>query len=166
MKRLPITAVIVITLAAPSVLAFTTLHARLSGYDETPMAISTGASGEFTAKIRDNTIEYEVSYANLEGDVLMSHIHFGKPGVSGGIAVWLCGTTGNFAGPAGTPSCAGVRTGGASGIITPDKVVGPAGQGISAGEFDEVIAAIREGAAYVNVHSTFVQSGEIRGQIK
>jgi hypothetical protein len=41
-----------------------------------------------------------------------------------------------------------------------------ASQRILAGELAEVIAAIRAGAAYVNVHSTsLTTSGEIRGQI-
>jgi hypothetical protein len=45
-------------------------------------------------------------------------------------------------------------------------VVGPAGQGIAPGEFAEVIAAIRAGVTYANVHSTRNAPGEIRGQIK
>ncbi len=44
-------------------------------------------------------------------------------------------------------------------------VIGPSGQGISAGEFDEIVAAIRAGVAYVNVHTTGFPGGEIRGQI-
>jgi hypothetical protein len=167
MKRLPITAAIVVTLAAPTVLAYTTLHARLSGYNETPMTISTTGTGEFTAKITDGAIEYELSYQNLEGSVTQAHIHFGQAGLSGGIAAWLCGNpSATITPPAGTPLCSGPNTGGASGVITAAQVIGPAGQGITAGEFDALLAAIKEGAAYVNVHSSFVGGGEIRGQIK
>jgi CHRD domain-containing protein len=40
-------------------------------------------------------------------------------------------------------------------------------QQIVAGELDEVIAAIRAGVAYVNVHATPLNpGGEIRGQIR
>jgi hypothetical protein len=38
-------------------------------------------------------------------------------------------------------------------------------QQISAGELAEVIAAIRAGAAYANVHTNLSPAGEIRGQI-
>ena len=166
MRQLPIlSAACAVVLAAPAVLADSTLHANLSGYDETPQAISTTASGSFRAKInQDNTIDYELSYAELEGDVTQSHIHFGRPGTSGVIAVWLC--QGLVAGPAGTPPCEGARTGGASGTITPANIIGPAGQGIAPGEWDELIAAIRDGSTYVNVHSTLRTGGEIRGVLR
>lgn len=166
MKRLPIAAAVVVTLAAPTVLAQNaTLHARLSGLNETPMTISTAASGEFKAKIVDDSIEYELSYQDLQGSITQAHIHFGQPGLSGGIAAWLCGTAA-LPGPAGTPVCPGPNSGTVSGTITAAQVIGPAGQGISAGEFDALIGAIKDGAAYANVHTTFVGTGEIRGQIK
>jgi hypothetical protein len=44
-------------------------------------------------------------------------------------------------------------------------VIGPAGQGIAAGEFAELLAAMRAGVTYVNVHSTLYPGGEIRAQI-
>jgi CHRD domain len=51
--------------------------------------------------------------------------------------------------------------------ITADDVIGPAGQGIAAGEFAELVDAIRSGVTYANVH-TLPQfgGGEIRGQIR
>jgi hypothetical protein len=45
-------------------------------------------------------------------------------------------------------------------------VIGPLGQGVAAGEFAEVLAAIRKGVTYANVHSSRNPGGEIRGQIK
>ena len=57
------------------------------------------------------------------------------------------------------------------GRLTAADVVGPQPPGTAAtqqivdGELEEVIAAIRAGAAYANVHTTPSPGGEIRGQI-
>jgi hypothetical protein len=39
-------------------------------------------------------------------------------------------------------------------------------QQLAAGELAEVIAAMRAGAAYANVHTNLSPGGEIRGQIR
>ena len=52
-----------------------------------------------------------------------------------------------------------------TGTITAANVVGPVGQGITAGEFEELVRAILAGVTYVNVHNATFPSGEIRGQI-
>ena len=52
-----------------------------------------------------------------------------------------------------------------TGTITAADIVGPAGQGIEAGSFDEAVRAIRAGAVYANVHTTRWGGGEIRGQV-
>jgi hypothetical protein len=96
--------------------------------------------------------------------VTQAHIHLAQPGVNGGISVWLCGTATN-PGPAGTPSCGGPKAGMAKGVVMANNVIGPAGQGIEAGEFGELLAAMRAGVTYANVHSTRNTGGEIRGQI-
>jgi hypothetical protein len=51
-------------------------------------------------------------------------------------------------------------------VITAEDVIGPSGQGITAGEFAELLRHIRRGRAYANVHSTQSPGGEIRGQIQ
>jgi hypothetical protein len=138
----------------------------LEGYQENP-DVSSNATGSFAATIAkdDQSLTYTVSYSGLEGDVLMSHIHFGKPAVNGGISIWLCGTTGGFAGPAGTLTCPGPSSGTVTRTVTAADVVGPTGQGIEPGAFAEIVAAIRAGHAYANVHTTKWPSGEIRAQI-
>jgi CHRD domain len=139
----------------------------LSGYLEGAPGgpISTTGNGSFHATIDDEAqeIHYTVSYADLEGSVLQSHIHFGHRDTNGGITVFLCTNLGN--GPAGTPVCPAPPAT-VSGTITAGQVTGgAAAQGIAAGEFDEVVAAIRAGKTYVNVHSSTWPAGEIRAQI-
>jgi CHRD domain len=140
----------------------------MSGYLEgTPGPVSTHATGSFEATIDDDppAIHYTISFDGLEGTVTQSHIHFGQRSVSGGISAWLCGTTGSLAGPLGTPTCPGPNAGTVSDTIVPADIVGPNAQGIAPGEFAELVAAIRAGRAYANVHSDKFPAGEIRGQI-
>ncbi|WP_370614305.1 CHRD domain-containing protein [Mumia sp. Pv 4-285] len=134
----------------------------LTGYEEVP-ALSTAAGGTFRSTIaRDrSTIRYRLTYGGLETSVTQAHIHFGQKGVNGGVSVFLCTNLGN--GPAGTQACP--QAGSVRGVIDAADVVGPAGQGIAAGEFDELIRAIRAGTAYVNVHSQAYPGGEIRAQL-
>lgn len=136
----------------------------LTGFHETPLALSTTGNGKFTAKIdvRGQQIDYELSYNDLEGTVTQSHIHFGKSSQTGGIAVFLCTNLGN--GPAGTQACPAAPAT-ITGTITPADVIGPTGQGISAGEFSELLDAIQNGVTYVNVHSSKYPGGEIRSQL-
>lgn len=154
--------------------------ARLSGYNEVHFAggalpatlrgaVSTAASGTFEARIddRDEAIHYQLSYAELEGEVTQAHIHFGQKHTVGGIVVWLCQTAGTPAPAsvaASTPICPTEGT--VTGTITADQVLAQTPQGIDAGEFDELVRAIRAGATYANVHSTLHPPGEIRGQLR
>jgi hypothetical protein len=143
----------------------------LSGYEEVPAVSSTGKA-KFIARINhDKTkIEYWLSYEDLNdtaggtpGTITQSHIHFGDKDTNGGIMLWLCGTASN-PGPAGTPACVGPGEL-LYGELTAENVVGPSGQGIAAGEWDEALKAIKAGLSYVNIHSTTVGSGELRSQI-
>jgi hypothetical protein len=145
------------------------LRADLKGLREAP-TISTVASGSFRARISedDTAIDYRLNYERLEGTVTQSHIHFAQKDVSGGISAWLCQTATNPSPVATTPICGAPGGDGpeASGTLTAADVVGPTGQGIAAGEFAELLRAIRGGAAYVNVHSSKFPGGEVRGQIR
>lgn len=137
----------------------------LNGYEETPSAVSTTGNGTFNARISndESRIDWELSYNDLEGAVQQAHIHFGQKGVTGPISVFLCTNLGN--GPAGTQPCPAPPAT-ISGTITAADVTNLANErGISAGELDELIQAIRNGATYVNVHSTRWAGGEIRSQI-
>jgi hypothetical protein len=134
------------------------IEATLSGYSEVA-PISTNATGTFTATVSANPtrIEYTLTYSNLSSTASASHIHFGQEDVNGGVVAFLCGGGGKPACPA---------TGGTvSGTIVAADIQALAAQGIAAGEMNEVLMAIANGAGYVNVHSANFPSGEIRGQI-
>ena len=109
-------------------------------------------------------LRYELSYRDLETDVTQAHIHFGNEGQAGPIVIFLCSNLGN--GPAGTQACPAAPATITGTITAADIGGGAAGQGIAAGEFDEMVRAIRHGATYVNVHSTGRPTGEIRAQVK
>ena len=136
---------------------------QLIGYQENP-DVSTVASGRFEVTIDDDadTLSYELEYSGLEGTVQQAHVHFGKRAVNGGVSYFLCGTAA-FPGPAGTPTCP------ASGTVTRTigaaDIIGPTGQGIEPAAFDEIVAAMRAGHSYANVHSSKWPGGEIRAQI-
>jgi hypothetical protein len=151
--------------------------ARLSGYNEVHFnagppavlrgAISTKASGSFSAKLNraGDIIDYVLSYKGLEGAVTQAHIHFGQRSSVGGIVVWLCQTTANPApqavsDPKITPVCPTEGT--VKGTITAGQVLAQTAQGIEAGEFNELVGALRAEAAYANVHSSLHGPGEIR----
>jgi CHRD domain len=184
-KTLPLTAAIASAMlggmigAVPAALAqdgSNSTAARLSGYNEVHFiggaapalrgAISTKAKGSFKAKIDEglSQITYELTFEGLESDVTQAHIHFGQRHTVGGIVVWLCQTATNVSPTPGTPQCGGPRSNTVTGTITPASVITVTGQGIDAGEFDELVRAIRAGATYTNVHSVTFGPGEIRGQ--
>ena len=143
------------------------LKADLRGFNEV-LTVSTPARGSFRAVLSkdESEIRYSLQYSPLEGTVTQAHIHFGDHHMNGGISVWLCGTEA-LPGPVGTPTC-GVPGDGpeATGTLTAAQVIGPSGQGIAAGEFAELVRAIKGGVTYVNVHSTLFLGGEIRGEIQ
>ena len=168
MRRL-VTLIAVVALVSVSTLVFAQGFKRISelltGYEETPSAVSTTGNGTFNAVISTDAsrIDWELSYNDLEGAVQQAHIHFGQLSVTGPISVFLCTNLGN--GPAGTQPCPAPPAT-ISGSITAADVTNLANErGISAGELNELIKAIRAGATYVNIHSTRWPGGEIRSQI-
>ncbi len=115
------------------------LHARLSGFQEVTPKL-TSATGDFTAVIDPTrtSITFTLTFSPLSSPVLFSHIHFGQPGVNGGVMVFFCTNTTpppNVPPPAPCPSPGGTR-------------------------------AIVSGQTYVNVHSQRWGGGEIRGRVR
>jgi len=136
------------------------LKANLKGFEEVPSISSTG-TGELRITIAqdESSFDFELSYQALEGaTTTAAHIHLGQKSVIGGVSVFFCGG-------GGTPPCT-PTSGTFTGTVNAANVIGPSGQGIAAGEFAELLRAMREGATYVNVHTDKHLGGEIRGQIK
>ena len=147
----------------------TKFSAVLEPEQEVP-AVDSLASGTFELEINDaaKQISYTLSYSGLKTAVAQAHIHIGQPNVTGGIVLWLC--EGTVASPiATTKTCPTGEDGGTvSDVLGEGDVVasGTASQQIADDEFTEVVALIRKGLAYANVHTAASGSGEIRGQIR
>lgn len=129
---------------------------HMTGAQETPARPSL-AQGQLVLQLNaDGTaLSYKLLVANID-DVTQAHIHLGALGVAGPPIAWLY--------PAAPPAqhipgpFQGVL---AEGVIADANVIGPlAGQGIAA-----LMATIRAGNAYANVHTTRFPPGEIRGQL-
>ena len=132
--------------------------ATLSGGEEVPANAST-ATGTATFTIAGSAITYTVNTTGLANPVL-AHIHVAATGVNGPVRLNLCGTG------APVPAC-----------TEGDGVLATGTNGTAVGiTFDELVAAMRAGDTYVNVHTDDgvgqpntgpgdLISGEIRGQI-
>ena len=141
--------------------------AGLSGFREVP-SVSSPASGHFEAVIdrKAGTIAYELTYSGLTGNVQQAHIHVGQRSVNGGVSVFLCQTETNPDPTGLAPRCP--QRGKVTGLVQAANMIsGPiVSQGVEPGQFNELIAAIRAGVAYVNVHSSTFPGGEVRGQLR
>jgi hypothetical protein len=150
----------------------------LSGLNEAAAVVSTTGNGTFRATIsKDKSeIDYVLTFKELEGDVTQAHIHIGLPQNSGGVVLWLCDSDTNPSPVATTPPCStdplDKRSGRVTGTLTAldvqnlpaNGIVGAVG--LTPGEFEEVIALIKAGKTYVNVHTTKFAPGEIRSQLE
>jgi hypothetical protein len=114
--------------------------AKLSGKDEVP-PVNTQATGmaHFQLSSDGKEINYDLTATNLNG-FMMAHIHQGKAGENG-------------------QPVAPLSMG--KGKITSSDLKGPlAGKQIS-----DLADLMKNGGAYVNIHTQQNQNGEIRGQI-
>lgn len=137
---------LVLTLAlAAGASAQTHWVATLIGANEVG-PVATPAVGQFDALLNaamDN-MTFTLTYTPLQGTMTQSHIHRGAAGVSGPIVYWLA--NGSVPSPI-------------AGCTDPTPLGG--GCGFNAADF----ADLQAGNMYANLHSTFAQGGEIRGQI-
>lgn len=135
-------------------------RARLTGYEETPLTLSSPGSGTLRLRLSSDgqSATYTLTYSGLSA-VTQAHIHLGARGTTGGVIIFLCDTAENA-----IPNCP-ASAGTVSGTLTPAGVIGPSSQGIAPGEWDEFVAALRAGFTYANVHTAAFPGGEIRGQV-
>jgi hypothetical protein len=133
--------------------------ATLKGVNEVPALVTT-ATGTFTATLNADAsaLDFVLTYDKLEGDPTAAHVHIGQVGVNGGVSFFFCGGGGK---PACPPAPATI-----TGTIVATDVIGPVGQGVNAGEFSKVVAMLRSGLTYANVHTTRFPGGAARGQVK
>ena len=164
MKRLVITSFLAVAALAVIATGVALAHgdnggksAKLEGYQETPLTLSTTGHASFRARLRSDGIQYVLKYSDLEADALFAHIHLGQRATTGGVIAFLCGGGDKPACPA--------RAGRVEGVIDAADVVGPTAQGIEVGNLVEAVRALRKGFVYANVHTTKYTGGEIRGQI-
>lgn len=166
-------------LAAPLVVAAArddgapqNFQTHLSGDAEVP-ARATLAQGnaKFQLAADGQSLEYTLIASNIE-NAFMAHIHLGPPTANGGIVVWLFGSpaTSNPPLPETQVRHDGVL---ARGTITAANLVGA----LAGMTLEDLLAQIRAGNAYVNVHTrdldlpaTQLQAGnypggEVRGQL-
>jgi hypothetical protein len=125
----------------------TSFTAALTGANEVP-PVTTTATGNATLAVVGSQLQYTVNVTNLS-NALVAHIHVAAAGANGPVRLNLCGTG------APEPACTsgtGVLATGSNGTAL----------GIS---FDSLLSAMRTGGAYVNVHTSANQGGEIRGQV-
>jgi hypothetical protein len=149
---------------------------HLSGDEEVftgapPTPADSNAQGQAIFHVAENgqSIDYKLIVSNIE-NITQAHIHCAPRGVNGPIVVWL------YPSPAAT--AVQLIPGRHDGVLvegTIDATVDPPTSnhvspttnincpgGVSS--LADVLTRIREGNAYVNVHTTAFPGGEVRGQ--
>ena len=165
-RMLVLVVMLALALLAPAsaALAGDNFVATLSGGQEVP-AHDTHAVGVATFKLRQDgtALEFKVNVANID-NVFAAHIHCGAVGVNG---------------PVGVTLFMGAPAGGAfQGTLAEGTITAPdAGNACGWTDLAAVLAAIRSGATYANVHTNDgvappntrpgdFPGGEIRGQVR
>lgn len=120
--------------------------ANINGAQEVP-AKTTTATGTGRVEFTATGLIYTVSVTNLQG-VTNAHIHGpAAPGVNAGVILNLNPTAGTV-----------------NGVLAAATVNGP-GTTAAAVSMDSLKTLIRNGQAYINIHTTTDPGGHIRGQL-
>jgi hypothetical protein len=127
--------------------------ATMSGDQEVP-PVDTTATGKTTFRTSNNdtSMKYKVNITGFS-DATGAHIHMGKVGANGDVIVDL------LTGMKKNPTKLGMAI---RGNITDSSLTGP----MQGKTIADLVNAINNGDAYVNVHTQGHPDGEIRGQIQ
>ncbi len=130
--------------------------AKLSGDEEVPPNDSRGRGhAQFWLSKDGTSLRYKLIVANIE-NVTQAHIHIAPAGRNGPVIAFLFGFV-----PGGVTEN-GVL---AEGTITQANLLARPAIGFG-GTMAELLAAMRSGNAYVNVHTVARPLGEVRGQVR
>jgi hypothetical protein len=108
------------------------------------------AAGSATLTLNGTTVNYTITYDGLSGKPNVGHIHVGAVGVAGPVVVPFTGlpltASGTF-----------------TGSFTAANIMPQTTPAIST--LDDLLAQMRAGNTYANLHTDLNPGGEIRGQI-
>lgn len=124
--------------------------AELSGDNELP-PVNTEANGTITIQGNNQSLNYQLALSDMT-NVTAAHIHFGNEDDNGKVVVSLLKSD----------SPAGLEVESVGGNFTAEDVQGP----MAELPLEQLIGFMGNGSTYVNVHSTDLPLGEIRGQIE
>jgi hypothetical protein len=133
-----------------------TFQAKLSGNNEVP-PVTTSATGmaQFQLSTDGKALSYTLTANNIK-DIKASHIHQGKTGENGQPVVPLSIENAKM-----DYGCQCMLPASGKGTITSNNL-----QGSMAGkQISDLVSIIKNGQAYVNIHTEQNKNGEIRGQI-
>ena len=124
----------------------------LEGEFEKPR-VDTNASGMAVFKITQDRIWYLINITGID-KVTSAHIHSGALSENGPILASLFGSN-------------DTETGNINGTLTQGNITGQMleGQAAVSDQLSEIVSGMKNGTAYVDVHTINYPAGEIRGQI-
>ena len=115
--------------------------ATLNGANERPNPVTTAATGTAIVTVMGNLLSWKVDVVNIDS-IVAGHIHHASVDSAGPVRV-------NFNPP-----------------VTGQNFTGTATQGSTVLAGDSVQTWLREGRAYVNIHTQINGGGELRGQLR
>jgi glucose/arabinose dehydrogenase len=130
--------------------------ATLVGSEQAPSPVDTAASADLEIKVEhDGTLRYRLKATGPIHGVTASHLHLGADGQNGDVVAFLARFT--------TPRDFKKGDTIAEGTITQADLI--ARTGFANPTLAELVARMKQGRIYANLHTTANPAGEIRGQM-